>query len=191
MERRRGQKWPRCQRFCAFGDSPCSCLLNHQRKFSAAKLEHLLELVEVFWVNIKGDSGAPRFITMHLDGGLGGGYGGFEGEWFRFGHSSPKLISPVLKVLPLRVAFKYDTMLSRSSSSYREMLIEHLFAAAVMRDLWLRGYERLEMLQSQVDNSGYDIVLETSAVVRHIQLKNSFRGATTNSVSIKPPMFKC
>lgn len=71
------------------------------------------------------------------------------------------------------------------------MLIEHLFAAAVMRDLWLRGYERLEMLQSQVDNSGYDIVLETSAVVRHIQLKNSFRGATTNSVSIKPPMFKC
>lgn len=39
-------------------------------------------------------------------------------------------------------------------SSYREMLLEYLLVAAVMLDLWLRGYERLEMLKPQVDNSG-------------------------------------
>jgi hypothetical protein len=58
-------------------------------------------------------------------------------------------------------------------SSYREMLLEHLFAGAVMRHLWLRGFGRLEMLKPRVDNSGYDLVLEAHDIVRHKQLKAS------------------
>lgn len=69
-------------------------------------------------------------------------------------------------------------------SSYREMLLEHLFAGAVMRHLWLRGYERVEMLKPQVDASGYDVVLEANSIVRHIQLKSSHAGASTHSVNI-------
>jgi hypothetical protein len=69
-------------------------------------------------------------------------------------------------------------------SSYREMLLEHLFAGAVMRHLWLDGYRRLEMLKPQVDNSGYDIVLETDSVVRHIQLKSSKDKSSTGRVNI-------
>lgn len=69
-------------------------------------------------------------------------------------------------------------------SSYRESILEHLFAAAVMRHLWLDGFRRLELLKSQVDNSGYDLVLEENAVTRHIQLKASHHGAATPRVGI-------
>jgi hypothetical protein len=44
-------------------------------------------------------------------------------------------------------------------SSYREMLLEHLFAGEVMRHVWLSGIKRLEILKPQVDDGGYDIVL--------------------------------
>ena len=69
-------------------------------------------------------------------------------------------------------------------SSYREMLLEHLFAGAVMRHLWQNGVGRLEMLKPQVDDSGYDLVLEAHVIVRHIQLKASHNQAATQSVKI-------
>jgi hypothetical protein len=40
------------------------------------------------------------------------------------------------------------------------------------------------MLKSQVDNSGYGIVLEANAIMRHIQLKASHVGAATPGVGI-------
>lgn len=70
-------------------------------------------------------------------------------------------------------------------SSYREMLLEHLFAGAVMRHLWLKGYTRLELLKPQVDDSGYDLVLEANGVTRHVQFKASFSGSKTQHVSIQ------
>ncbi|MGH7960455.1 MAG: hypothetical protein ACRERD_01360 [Candidatus Binatia bacterium] len=69
-------------------------------------------------------------------------------------------------------------------SSYREMLLEHLFAGAVMRHMWLGGFRRLEMLRPHVDESGYDLVLEANGIVRHIQLKASHHGASTQGVKI-------
>ena len=69
-------------------------------------------------------------------------------------------------------------------SSYREMLMEHLFAGAVMSHMWRDGLRRVEMLKPQVDNSGYDIVLEANGVVRHIQLKASHRKSSTARVNI-------
>lgn len=40
------------------------------------------------------------------------------------------------------------------------------------------------MLKSQVDNSGYDVVLEANAIMRHVQLKTSHVGAATPGVNI-------
>jgi hypothetical protein len=40
------------------------------------------------------------------------------------------------------------------------MLLEHLFAGEVMRHVWLSGIKRLEILKPQVDDGGYDLVLE-------------------------------
>ena len=56
-------------------------------------------------------------------------------------------------------------------SSYRERLIEHLFVGEVLRTLWLSGISEVEVLKSEVDGEGYDLVLECRSVVRHIQLK--------------------
>lgn len=69
-------------------------------------------------------------------------------------------------------------------SSHREALLEHLFAGEVMKNLWRRGDWRLEVLKPQVDEGGYDLVLEANGCVRHIQLKSSFRGSTVREVKL-------
>lgn len=69
-------------------------------------------------------------------------------------------------------------------SSYRQALLEHVFTGAIMSHMWLHGMERIEILKPQVDNSGYDIVLEASGVVRHVQLKASHRQSATSRVNI-------
>ena len=69
-------------------------------------------------------------------------------------------------------------------SSYREMLVEHLFAGEVMRFLWLRGNVRMEVLKPQVDDGGYDLILEANDIVRHVQLKASHSRAATHHVNV-------
>jgi hypothetical protein len=58
-------------------------------------------------------------------------------------------------------------------SSRREKLLESLFAGEVLRELWRRGIYEVDLLHSDIDASGYDIVLEISNEARHIQLKAS------------------
>jgi hypothetical protein len=69
-------------------------------------------------------------------------------------------------------------------SSYRESLLEHLFAGEVMRYVWLTGLRRLEVLKPQVDDGGYDLVLEAGNVVRHVQLKATFKGSTIKNFKV-------
>lgn len=69
-------------------------------------------------------------------------------------------------------------------SSYREALLEHLFAGEVMRHVWLSGVRRLEVLKPQVDDGGFDLVLETVDVARHIQLKATFKGSTVRRFTV-------
>jgi hypothetical protein len=64
------------------------------------------------------------------------------------------------------------------------MLLEHLFAGEVMRNVWLSCTRRLEILKPQVDDGGYDLVMETSSVVRHVQLKATFNGSTVRRFNI-------
>lgn len=69
-------------------------------------------------------------------------------------------------------------------SSYRESLLEHLFAGEVMRYVWLSGLRRLEVLKPQVDDGGYDLVLEAGSVVRHVQLKATFTGSSGKAFKV-------
>lgn len=75
-------------------------------------------------------------------------------------------------------------------SSYREMVLEHLFVGEVMRYCWQHQRPRIEILKSQVDNSGYDIVLESNSITRHVQLKSSHVGAATSGVGIHIELVK-
>jgi len=69
-------------------------------------------------------------------------------------------------------------------SSVREKLLEHLFVGELMRHLWRSGRRDVELLRSEVDNGGYDLVFECNGIVRHIQLKASHRGSKTAKVNI-------
>ena len=69
-------------------------------------------------------------------------------------------------------------------SGLREKVIEHLFVGDLLRCLWRRGVRDVEVLRAEVDRAGYDLVLEASGVMRHIQLKASYRGAKTGEVGI-------
>jgi len=70
------------------------------------------------------------------------------------------------------------------NSSFREKLIEHLFIAELLKLSWLEQTCSLEIAKPEVDNSGYDIIAESSGVVRHIQLKTSKIGAKTASQKV-------
>lgn len=72
---------------------------------------------------------------------------------------------------------------SRQSSS-REALLEHLFVGELMKRAWLSGPLPIEVMKPQVDDAGYDLVIECSGTLRHIQLKSSFTGSTTSNQKI-------
>ena len=65
-------------------------------------------------------------------------------------------------------------------SSYREKLIEHLFVGELLKLSWQNGDCALEVGKPEVDNSGYDIIIEANQIVRHVQLKASYIGSTTS-----------
>ena len=72
-----------------------------------------------------------------------------------------------------------------TESSLREKIIEHLFLGDLLRCLWRRGVRDIEILRTEVDRDGYDLVLEANGVIRHIQLKASHRLAKTAELDIQ------
>ena len=48
-----------------------------------------------------------------------------------------------------------------------------------MRHLWLVHNQRMDLLKPQVDDNGYDLVLEVRGTVRHVQLKASHANSAT------------
>jgi hypothetical protein len=65
-------------------------------------------------------------------------------------------------------------------SSYYEKLIEHIFIADLLETAWLKGQIQIEVSKAEIDNSGYDLILECNKVIRHIQLKCSDEKSKTN-----------
>lgn len=69
-------------------------------------------------------------------------------------------------------------------SSYREKLIEHLFIGELLKVSWKAGDCSVEVAKPEVDNRGYDVILERNGIVRHLQLKTSHHSATAVSQKI-------
>lgn len=65
-------------------------------------------------------------------------------------------------------------------SSFRENLLEHMFISEVLQEAWVKRRQVIEVLHSEVDDSGYDVVLVSGRVTRHVQLKSSREGSKTN-----------
>lgn len=73
---------------------------------------------------------------------------------------------------------------SDTNSSGLEKVLEHRFIAELTTGLWLQGCRDFEVLRSEVDASGYDLVVEARRVLRHIQLKSMVKGGKKRSVSV-------
>jgi hypothetical protein len=86
-------------------------------------------------------------------------------------------------------AAKIEASAHSSDSSLREQALGHLFLGQLLAFMWRNGARDIEVLKSEVDRGGYDVVLEANGVIRHVQLKSSFRGSKVREVdvSIKLP----
>ncbi|MDI3812011.1 hypothetical protein QK414_29225 [Pseudomonas aeruginosa] len=69
-------------------------------------------------------------------------------------------------------------------SSYREKLVEHLFVSELLKESWRLDRCDLEVAKPEVDNAGYDLILEAHGVIRHVQLKASFIGSSTSKQNL-------
>ena len=69
------------------------------------------------------------------------------------------------------------------SSSLIEKVLEYRFLGEVTAELLQRGL-RFEILRSDVDGDGHDLVIEASGVVRYIQLKAMMARGTRTSITV-------
>jgi hypothetical protein len=66
----------------------------------------------------------------------------------------------------------FDPKQHFENSSLREIIVEHQFVGAALKCLWGAGIVDAEILRSEFDGFGYDLVLTKGDVVRHVQLKS-------------------
>jgi hypothetical protein len=74
-------------------------------------------------------------------------------------------------------------------ASLRERIVEHVFVGDALRELWNMGIADVEVLRSEFDAYGYDLVMSHQNVVRHIQFKASTR-SRPGRVSISRSLFE-
>ena len=58
-------------------------------------------------------------------------------------------------------------------STFFEQLVEHVFISEILQESYYGSGMTVEVLRSEIDASGYDLVLERNGVMRHVQLKTS------------------
>ncbi len=74
-------------------------------------------------------------------------------------------------------------------SMLRERIIEHAFVGEALRELWRAGVMNVEVLRSEFDAYGYDLVMTRGPITRHIQLKASTRPKPVK-VAIQSSLFE-
>ena len=57
-------------------------------------------------------------------------------------------------------------------STLRERIVEHVFVGEALRTLWRRGVTDVEVLRSEFDAHGYDLVMGRGKIVRPIQFRS-------------------
>lgn len=69
-------------------------------------------------------------------------------------------------------------------SMFYEQLVEHVFVSEVLQEVWYYFGDTVEVLRSEVDSSGYDVVFECNGILRHVQLKTSKPDAKTSGQKV-------
>lgn len=76
------------------------------------------------------------------------------------------------------------TSLHYTSSVLRERIVEHVFVGECLRRLWQLRVTDVEVLRSEFDAAGYDLVMCCRGIVRHIQFKTAVAGGHNKSVKV-------
>jgi hypothetical protein len=87
-------------------------------------------------------------------------------------------------------AAKIEASPHSSDSSLREQALGHLFLGQLLAFMWQGGARDIEVLKSEVDRGGYDLVLEANGVIRHVQLKSSFCGSKVREVDVSTKLLR-
>src|SRR5712672_730690 len=91
---------------------------------------------------------------------------------------------------PLANEAKIEASPHSADSSLREQALGHLFLGQLLAFMWRNGARDIEVLKSEVDRGGYDVVLEANGVIRHVQLKSSFRGSKVREVEVSTRLLR-
>ncbi|MCG6858308.1 MAG: hypothetical protein LJE67_09590 [Salaquimonas sp.] len=78
----------------------------------------------------------------------------------------------------------FDPSQHHLNSSLRENIIEHLFIGEMLKLLWRRGVTDCEILKSEFDGYGYDLVVSVGKLTRHLQMKSGNKNPTRVSVNL-------
>lgn len=86
---------------------------------------------------------------------------------------------------PLRDRAALGLIASHSvASSVREQALSHFFLWQLIAARWQQGRHDIEVLKGEVDRGGYDLVLESNGMIRHVQLKSTFAGSKVREVTV-------
>jgi hypothetical protein len=80
-----------------------------------------------------------------------------------------------------------DTNPHFENSTLRERIVEHVFLGEALRALWRRGIVDVEVLRSEFEARGCDLVMARSTIVRHIQ----FKTGDANVHAYRRPKIRC
>ena len=69
-------------------------------------------------------------------------------------------------------------------STLRERIVEHVFIGDALRSFWRQGVMDVEVLRSEFDAYGYDLVVARGRIVRHIQFKTGTSKPRNVSVAL-------
>src|SRR5260370_15538909 len=68
-----------------------------------------------------------------------------------------------------------------------EAILKHALLWRLYSELWQRQPNtKVVVFESEIDDSGFDVVVSVGAYTRHIQLKSSMMGSSTKSVNAVP-----
>jgi hypothetical protein len=71
-----------------------------------------------------------------------------------------------------------------TESTFRERAIEHLFMGQLLKYFWKKNETNIEILRSEFDRGGYDVVVSKGNASRFIQFKTSIIGGKAKSVNV-------
>lgn len=77
------------------------------------------------------------------------------------------------------------------NSLYVEHALQHVFIGRIYQEIW-KDDDRplLEVSLAEIDNRGYDVVLSLGEITRHVQLKSSVDGGSTDEVTVSLELSK-